>query len=447
MKKHWNGNFLYYFGGIILSLFLCVGLVHMVSGGYEAETGKKAVSKKEETKEKKTPEEQKGKEEQEQPVIRVLLKTGGYTDEVHPNVAVSAGGGLLLEGAGGKREAKEGETVTIAPDDPLFEGGTIRVKTKKEGDKITISSLKRGYGVPSYRGELELFSTAQGIAVINELPLEEYLYAVVPSEMPASYEEEALKAQAVCARSYAYCHMEGQAYPEYKANVDDSTAYQVYGNSAEQEKTIAAVDATMGEKLKYHDTVVKAYYFSTSCGRTTNVEAWGTKVSYANSYLKGTRVEENGTCYEKDLPWFSWSCDIPVETVSNLFGLNTGQDVGTISQIEITKRGEGDVALEMKVTGSKGSAVIRTENKIRSALGGNGYKIQKQDGTETASAKLLPSAFFTVEKRGESFHIKGGGYGHGIGMSQNGANEMAKKGKDYITILGMFYDGVEITAD
>src|SRR5699024_1766784 len=155
MKKHWNGNFLYYFGGIILSLFLCVGLVHMVSGGYETETGKKAVSKKEETKEKKTPEEQKGKDDKERPVIRVRLKTGGDTDEVHPNVAVSAGGGLLLEGAGGKREAKEGETVTIAPDDPLFEGGTIRVKTKKEGDKITISSLKRGYGVPSYRGELE----------------------------------------------------------------------------------------------------------------------------------------------------------------------------------------------------------------------------------------------------------------------------------------------------
>ena len=108
MKKHWNGNFLYYFGGIILSLFLCVGLVHMVSGGYETETGKKAVSKKEETKEKKTPEEQKGKEEQEQPVIRVLLKTGGYTDEVHPNVAVSAGGGLLLEGAGGKRGSQRG---------------------------------------------------------------------------------------------------------------------------------------------------------------------------------------------------------------------------------------------------------------------------------------------------------------------------------------------------
>ena len=139
--------------------------------------------------------------------------------------------------------------------------------------------------------------------------------------------------------------MEGQAYPEYRANVDDSTAYQVYGNSKEQEKTIAAVDATRGEKLLYQGKVVKAYYFSTSCGRTTNVEAWGTKVSDANSYLKAVKVEEEGVCYEQDLPWFSWNCDIPVDTLSNLFGLNTGQDVGTISQIEITRRGEGEVAV------------------------------------------------------------------------------------------------------
>ena len=160
MKKHWEGNFLYYFGGIILSLFLCVGLIHMISGGYESEPGKNTATKKEETKEKKQ-EEQQGQEDQDGTVIRVLLKTGGYADEVHPNVSVSAEGGLVLEGAEAKREAKGGETATIAPDDPLFEGGTIRVKPKKGGDKITISSLKRGYGVPSYRGELELFSTAQ----------------------------------------------------------------------------------------------------------------------------------------------------------------------------------------------------------------------------------------------------------------------------------------------
>lgn len=442
MKKHWEGKFLYYFGGIVLSLFLCAGLLHMILTEKKTENIQNMVWSKEEKKEEVSPEEGKDKT-----MIRVLLKTNGYTDEVHAKVSVSASGGIVLEGTKGKRETNGEETVTIEPDDDLFQGGSVRVRAKKEGDKITVSSLKRGYGIPAYRGELELFQTAQGIAIVNELPLEQYLYAVVPSEMPASYEEEALKAQAVCARSYAYCHMEGQAYPEYQANVDDSTAYQVYGNSQEQEKTIQAVNDTEGEKLKYNGAVVKAYYFSTSCGKTTNVEAWGTKVSEANAYLKSTNVACDGVCYEKDLPWFSWSCDLPVATISNLFGLNTGQDVGEISDIEITKRGEGGVALSMKVTGTKGSAVIETENKIRTALGGNGYEIKKQDGSVAQSSKLLPSAFFTIEKKGNSFHIEGGGYGHGIGMSQNGANEMAKKGNDYKTILEMFYDGVEITTN
>ncbi|MFR7443768.1 MAG: hypothetical protein ACLUUO_10225 [Sellimonas intestinalis] len=76
-------------------------------------------------------------------VIRVLLRTNGYAGEVHPNVSLSAAGGLTLEGTKEKRETKEGESVTIAPDDTLFQGGTIRVRPKKEGEKITISSLKR----------------------------------------------------------------------------------------------------------------------------------------------------------------------------------------------------------------------------------------------------------------------------------------------------------------
>ena len=111
--------------------------------------------------------------------------------------------------------------------------------------------------------------------LVNELPLEEYLYAVVPSEMPASYELEALKAQAVCARSYAYNQTQGLSYPEYNAHVDDSTSFQVYGNSKEQESAVRAVDETRGQKLWYQNQVVTAYYYSTSCGKTTGIEAWG----------------------------------------------------------------------------------------------------------------------------------------------------------------------------
>ena len=87
---------------------------------------------------------------------------------------------------------------------------------------------------------------------------------------------------------------------------------------------------------------------------------------------------------------------------------------------------------------------METENKIRSALGGSGYTIEKQDGTVVNGSRLLPSAFFTVEKQNGNYIIHGGGYGHGIGMSQNGANEMAKQGKTYRQILTTFYTGVTV---
>ena len=84
------------------------------------------------------------------------------------------------------------------------------------------------------------------------------------------------------------------------------------------------------------------------------------------------------------------------------------------------------------------------KNKIRRALGGKGYQIEKQDGTVVDSQNLLPSAFFQIEKSEGNYIINGGGYGHGIGMSQNGANEMAKCGKTYIEILQLFYQEVTV---
>lgn len=444
MRNNWNGRFLYYFGGLILALFFVAGLIHTVTGNATgAGEEQKVQENKKASADKKSSEKMESKTETEDS-IRVLLKTNGFSDEVHAQITVSAKEGLVLTGGKETKKINAGESASIRPDDAMFQNGTIRVAPAADGDKIVVESLKRGYGTPSYRGTMELYKTAQGIAVVNELSLEEYLYGVVPSEMPASYEMEALKTQAVCARSYAYCHLQGEAYPQYRANVDDSTAYQVYGNSKEQEKTIQAVDATKGEYLTFNGKPVKAYYFSTSCGHTTNVEAWGTTVGKENQYLKGSEISENGECYEKALPWFSWSCDIPQTVLSNLFGLNTGKDVGMIQNIEITKRGEGNIALEMKVTGTKGEHTVKTENKIRSALGGSGYEITRQDGFKAAGSRLLPSAFFEITRQNDVFHIEGGGYGHGIGMSQNGANEMAKRGKDYKTILSLFYSGVKI---
>ncbi len=383
------------------------------------------------------------------PIIRVVLKSNGFGQLVHSEVALSAESGLVIKENGESSEVCEtfaaGEVFKVKPDDARFQAGSIWVEPQNPSEKITIGTLTRGYGTPSYRGKLELFSTAEGIVIVNELPVETYLYGVVPSEMPASYEEEALKCQAVCARSYAYCQMLTFSYPEYQAHVDDSVSFQVYGNSKEQETTNRAVDATANQKLRYQGEVVKTYYYSTSCGASTSIDAWGSQLTEENQYLCGIPIcDEEGNAYEEGLPWYRWEATVPEQTLSDLVELNTGKDIGTLKNIIITKKGTGGIALQIVAEGTDGNLTIDTENQIRSALGGSGYQIKKQDETMVNSTKLLPSAFFTIAKSEGNYIIKGGGYGHGIGMSQNGANEMAKAGKTYKEILTFFYPGTEV---
>lgn len=384
-------------------------------------------------------------QQKENEMIRIVIKTNGFKQIAHPQLGFQAENGLIVTAGEEKKECTPKEVWTVAPDDVLFQKGHIRIEPKSPSDKITVTTLNRGYGTPSYRGCFELMTTAEGIVLVNELAMEEYLYAVVPSEMPASYEPEALKTQAVCARSYAYCQMQEQSYPEYNAHVDDSTAFQVYGNSQEQETAIRAVDETKGEKLWYHGRVATAYYYSTSCGKSAGIEAWGTAENEMNSYLQSVNIcDDSGKFYEENLPWYKWTATIPEQTLSNLMQRNTAVNIGTLQDVTVTKRGAGGIALQMIAKGSLGSVTVNTENKIRRAFGGSGYQIEKHDGTVADSRELLPSAFFTIEKSGGSYIIRGGGFGHGIGMSQNGANEMAKAGKTYKEILGLFYQGAAV---
>ncbi len=375
----------------------------------------------------------------------MLLKTNGYAGIAHESVVLQAESGLRLNYGDQTHETRPRESITLKPDDERFQLGSICVACVDETEKFTVSSLKRGYGDPSYRGTLELFATAEGIVMVNELFLEEYLYAVVPSEMPASYELEALKAQAVCARSYAYNQSRDFAYQEYGAHVDDSTSFQVYGNSAQQERTKQAVDATCGEMIWYRDKVATAYFYSTSCGKTTSITAWGGEMTEDKAYLKSVSLcNEQGEDYEKHLGWYRWSIEVPAETLCNQIELYAKTKIGTLRSVTVTRQGDGGIAQKIEAVGSDGTITVETENKIRRALGGTGCVIRKNDGSESVCGELLPSAFFTIKKNGANYLIEGGGYGHGIGMSQNGANEMAKQGKDYKEILSTFYTGVTI---
>ena len=442
--KYFRGEKRCYYGMTVLVLvFIITGLTTNLEGGVRGNRQEKETfdQKQEEA---QTEKENQGEETRvvSNPNIRVLLMTNGYKNTIHPSVTVSSETGLSITYGEKTEECEAGTEVTFMPDDSRFQSGNIRIQAK-EGE-ITVNSMKRGCGIPSYQGVLELRTTAEGIVLINELPVEEYLCRVVPSEMPAGYELEALKAQAVCARSYAYRQMSEYGYPEYEAHVDDSTNYQVYGNSAPADSAREAVKETAGQVVRLNGEIATTYYYSTSCGKTTTMLAWGNEENDGNRYLQSVEVKDENGDYERNLPWYRWEAKLSVKTLSNLIGLNIGKDIGTLQGVNILENGPGGVVLKIEAVGNKGSVIVETENKIRHALGGSGYTIIKQDGTKVKSSKLLPSAFFTIDKSGDTFVIKGGGYGHGIGMSQNGANEMAKCGKNYQEILTFFYQDVTI---
>lgn len=437
----------YFFYGMLILICLLIigGLLAALTHREEGLIGRMRREEQKNADEgEKAPEEEKAPEIViNNPNIRVLIMTNGYANIVHPSVEMSSASGFCITFGDQTQEAGPEQPLTFAPDDPRFQSGQIRVSAK-DGGEIALNSIQRGCGTPSYAGVIELRTTAEGIAVINELPVETYLCRVVPSEMPCTYELEALKAQAVCARSYAYQQMQSFAYPEYEAHVNDSTDYQVYGNSLPQEATNQAVAETGGQVVRYQDRLVTTYYYSTSCGKTAGVEAWGTAPNAENQYLQSVEVKDEQGDYEAGLPWYRWEAKIPAGTLSALISQNTGTNVGTLQSVEVTKSGAGGVALQICATGDAGSVTVDTENKIRRALGGSGYEIVNQAGTAAASTALLPSAFFTIRREGDVFIISGGGFGHGIGISQNGANEMAKKGKNYIDILTMFFREVSV---
>lgn len=437
IKMNFNKKQIYYGAALIVLVLICViGMKGLVGEKSHQQTKYESVLPGKAT-------------ERESDKIRVLIKSNGFEQIVHNEVRCSAQSGLILFTRDSVPE-QDNETIpsiVVTPDDPRFANGTIKIQLSDPTEKITIESLKRGYGTPSYRGSLELFKTAEGIVIVNELKIEEYLYAVVPSEMPASYELEALKAQAVCARSYAHNQSRTYAYPEYEAHVDDSTSFQVYGNSKEQESAILAVDKTYREKVWYNGQVATTYYYSTSCGKTTSIEAWGKVIDEDNDYLQSIELSnDEGEHYEKELPWYRWTATITKETMEQLIEYNTGMELGNLLNVTVSERGAGQIAQALTIVGSQDKITIETENKIRNVLGGSGYQIEKQDGSTINSSKLLPSAFFTIEKQDGDYIIRGGGYGHGIGMSQNGANEMAKAGMNYKEILQTFYTGVCIEA-
>lgn len=424
--------------------------------------------------------------------IRVLLKSNGYESIYHERVEVTADGDFTISYGNEKKSYKAKEKVTIKPSSKILkESRRLKIETKEKEKRITIVSLTRSSGSPTYRGSIEMeYIKKKGITIINELPLEEYLYAVLGSEMPVSYGLESLKVQAVCARSYAYKQLLSNGCGEFGAHVDDSVSYQVYNNVPENETTIEAVDATKGIVMEEEGEVITAYYFSTSCGYTANAsEVWFSEIQ--PTYLKGKLQTEKGMeldltketefkkflasedykTYDSEYPWYRWKVSISGDDLKTSVDKNLSaryeknkdyiltlqkngkykskpiSSVGTVKQIEVLKRQTGGLVTAIKIVGSKKTIKVLTEYNIRLLLAPLYDKIVRQDQSEVDGLSMLPSGFFVVaaeEKEDKvEFHFTGGGYGHGVGMSQNGVKTMADAGKKYEEILTHYYDGVD----
>lgn len=396
--------------------------------------------------------------------IRVIIKTSGFRDIFFNEAVFCADSGMIVETGEESYETAPGETVVFNPDTEDFNEG--RIKLIPKSGEIQFQSVNRGIGTPSYGGTIEVLLYDEGIVVVNEVGIEDYLKKVVPSEMPSGFNLEALKCQAVCARSYAYTELSNNYYSAYGAHIDDSIQFQVYNNSQRAESTDTAVDETAGQVLSYNGEVVKTYYYSTSCGSTTDVTLWGnttenypyfvaecvggvdrgltlTVESEFNTFIKG----ENEADYDYDCTLYRWSMEESVKEISEGFARSTGKNVGNIKDIEVLERVNGGAAVKVKVTGDKGETVIDSESAIRAAFGNANVDMNTKSGT-TRYANL-PSTFCVFEKVTEGkkltgFKITGGGYGHGIGMSQNAANKMAES-MTYAQILEFFYRGTTLT--
>lgn len=275
-------------------------------------------------------------------------------------------------------------------------------------------------GSRRHRGGLELRAESGRILVVNHVGLEDYVVATVGGEMPASWPDQALRAQAVATRTYALHQRERRRGSAW--DVQASELSQVYrGIESESASTRRAAEATRGEILTHRGRPILAVFHSTAGGRTASAaEVWGRDVPYLGSI----DVE-----HEEDAPFTYWRTVFPPETLSGALATALGTDIGPVERLEVDARTESGRVERIVARGR--TRAIRLE----------------QDQVRTFAETLgLRSRLFDIRSTPQGFAFVGSGYGHGVGMSQWGARELARRGASYQRILARFYPGARLEA-
>ncbi len=351
--------------------------------------------------------------------------------------------------------------------------GPVRIKPLSE-NPIKVMGLKRKGKQASYRGNFEIIRVPgkkDKLALVNVLPLEDYLKGVVPNELPPSFGMEALKAQAIAARNYAI-RPRVKLYPHF--DVCDSVHSQVYfGYNTEAPESNQAIESTKGLVALYDGQVIIALYSSAAGGHTENYENAFSEPGGGNfpakplPYLKGLPDDgkttplntdkkarafytTNPASFDKKSRYYRWQREWTGEELRQVLnstlnnytssGLISPQfkrngDIGKIIRVDVLSRGVSGKIIALSVKTDKGEWVIKKELLIR--------RIFKKN------AKALPSANIVFDNVINGGYLKkltasGGGFGHGVGMSQYGASYMSFNGYTFDEIIRHYYTGVAI---
>ena len=269
-----------------------------------------------------------------------------------------------------------------------------------------------------YPASLELVKNGDGMAIVNELPLEDYVVGVLRAETSEQWPPETLRAQAIVARTYAAYHRLLNAAKSY--HIVASTAHQAYAGRVPAASPIwEAVRETAGQVLFWEGQLFPAFYHSASGGYTEDP-----RTVFAARNMPALRAIRDE--FSARAPHFYWSLDLRLADLAAILRRN-GLDVGSITAIEITERTPSLRASVLTIYSGRGSLRVR----------GNDFR--RMVGYET-----IKSTLFAVAVDGAMARFAGRGYGHGVGMSQWGAKGMAEQGYKAEKILEYYYPGTTL---
>ncbi len=274
-----------------------------------------------------------------------------------------------------------------------------------------------------YEGEFSIERCGEEFIVVNKLDIESYLVGVLAKEMDALWPVEALKAQAVVSRTLAIWKINENKSKNLPYDIENSIYHQVYGTT-NSTKIENAVYSTKGEILTYNGAIVQVF-FHANCGGKTAVsdEVWGGVYPYLKS------VDDP---YCADTPYYKWRKIFTKSQISRLM------NIPDINEITVSERHKSGRVKNLKLVSKNGNVTYITSHKFRMQINSQASKIAFTEPF------IIPGTNFEIHQEGNNVIFIGKGYGHGVGMCQWGARQMAQKGKNYREILHYYFEDLQL---